>query len=77
VKLWDFKTAEVKHTLTNHTDDVTSLTGAAHILISGSKDHTVCMVDSQTGELVSRLEGHTGPVTCVVMDGHLIASSSE
>jgi len=77
VKLWDLKTGQVKKTFTDHKDEVTCLTGADKILITGSRDHSVCFFDTDPGELVFRLEGHTGPVTAVILDGHTIASSSE
>jgi len=66
--------------LRGHTDLVTSLTfsPSSRLMASGSRDATVRLWDTITGQEISKLEGHAHWVNCVTFspDGKALASGS-
>ena len=82
VRLWDAKTGELKHRLTEHKEHATSVAfspdGTTLASGGGLFDNTVRLWDPETGELKRVFTGHMGSVQGVAFspDGGVLASGS-
>lgn len=81
IKIWNVLSGEEMHTLTGHTDAVTSVAFSpdGKILASGSWDSTVRLWDTATGQELHTLTGHVGSVSGVAFspDGRILVSAAE
>ena len=81
IRLYDFKSGELKALLKGHTNVVHGLAFSPNgkKLISGSGDETAIIWDIESGQLLQRLSGHGGNVTAVAFnrDGSRIATASD
>jgi WD40 repeat protein len=83
VKLWDVNTGELLHTLTGHSNTVTSVTFSpdGRTLASAGLvyDQTIKLWDVATGEEINTLTGHSRSVVSISFspDGKVLASASE
>ena len=79
VKLWDFRTGELKHILKGHTWFLNSVTFSpdGSRLASTSNDRTVIVWETSTGRKLHTLRGHKYGVTSVAFspDGKRLAST--
>ncbi|WP_414541436.1 WD40 repeat domain-containing protein [Nostoc sp. CCY0012] len=79
IKLWRVADGKLIHTLTGHTDGVTSLSFNGQTLASGSADNTIKLWSIQDGTLLKTLLGHSGKVNSVSFspDGKALVSGSD
>lgn len=81
VTLADAADGSELHTFAGHDHRVNSVTFSpdGRLVVSGSRDATVCIWDAASGFLLRTLEGHTEAVNAVAFspDGALIASGSD
>jgi len=78
IKLWDLRTGELRHTLSGHSKEVTSVAfSPGSTLASGSGDRTIKLWNPDTGKF-STLSEHLQAVTSVTFspDGQTLASGS-
>jgi WD40 repeat protein len=80
VRVWNFKTKALLHTLKDHTAGVKAVAIAPHgqTIASGSYDNSVKLWHATTGKLERTLCGHTDTVSGVAFDpqSQVLASSS-
>ena len=80
IKILDFSTGKLLHTLEGHTGDIYSVSYSpnGNYVVSGSWDKTVRIWNANSGECVNTLEGHTKSVSSVSYspDGKYIATGS-
>ncbi|WP_414565349.1 MULTISPECIES: eIF2A-related protein [unclassified Anabaena] len=79
IKLWRVADGELLHTLTGHTDGVTSLSFNGQTLASGSADNTIKLWSIQDGSLLKTLLGHPGKVNSLSFspDGKALVSGGD
>ncbi|MEH2115319.1 nSTAND1 domain-containing NTPase [Nostoc sp.] len=81
IKLWNVKTGEVLHTLTEHNAKVNSVVFSPNeqILASASDDKTVKLWNIKTGKVIHTFTEHNAKVNSVVFsrDGQTLASVSD
>jgi len=80
IEIWDLAAHRRKTTLEGHHSDVNSIVFSSdgHLLVSGSKDQTVRIWDTDTGRTIRVLRHHRRPVTAVAFspDYAILATSS-
>ena len=80
VKVWDFETGSLLHTMKGHSDKVYSCSISVdnRLVASASRDKTVKVWDADSGILLRTLKGHTSQVnSCAISaDCRLIVSGS-
>ena len=80
IKVWDFRTGVLLHTLKGHTAGVKAVAIAPNgkTAASGSYDNSVKLWNLSTGTLQATCSGHTDTVSGVAFDpqGQMLASSS-
>lgn len=59
-----------------HTAAVLDLAFDNKHIVTCSKDHSICVWDRETGDMLKQLRGHTGPVNAVQLRGNTIVSCS-
>lgn len=81
VVVWDTRTGDLVHSLSGHTEAVTSVALSADggVAVSGSVDQKVILWDVTAGDFVRRFEGHNGSVHGVALgpDGRRAVSGSD
>ncbi|MEH1936650.1 MAG: WD40 repeat domain-containing protein [Nostoc sp.] len=80
IQIWDVDTGNIVHTLTGHSDYITSLaiSSDGKNLVSASRDQTIKIWDLNTATLKKTLHGDSGCVNCIAIspDGQFITSGS-
>ena len=78
VKIWDSTTGELLHTLEPFSVWCLTWTSDGKMLISGSSNHSIGIIDTTTWQQVAILEGHVNAVTAVTLsrNDRLLASTS-
>ncbi|MEH2325338.1 MAG: WD40 repeat domain-containing protein [Nostoc sp.] len=80
IKVWDVDSGNIVHTLTGHSDYITSLAISydGKNLVSASREKTIKIWDLNTATLKKTLHGHSGWVNCIAIspDGEFITSGS-
>jgi WD40 repeat protein len=66
----------VQKELTGHADAVYTLQCDGHLMISGSKDHTIKAWDIEKGHCLATLQGHNASVLCLQFDDTYIVTGS-
>jgi WD40 repeat protein len=66
----------IQKELIGHTDAVYTLQCDGHLLISGSKDHTIKAWDIEQGSCLATLQGHNASVLCLQFDDSYIVTGS-
>ncbi|RKO96548.1 hypothetical protein CAUPRSCDRAFT_11759, partial [Caulochytrium protostelioides] len=65
-----------RHRLLGHADNVYCIQLAGDVVVSGSRDQTVCFWDLRTMQAVRRLTGHTGSVLCLQFNTRCLVTGS-
>lgn len=79
VRIWDMKTGECRHILTQHESLVGLLSFSPSYLVSAAADGTLCVWNPDTGELYRQLSaesGHVGAITTFQHDETKVVSGS-
>jgi WD40 repeat protein len=80
ISVWDMRTRKPIHTLTGHSDNVSSITVSpdSRILASGGKDQTVRLWDLASGKLIRTFTGHRTSIWSVAFSpkGRWLASTA-
>jgi len=76
IKIWDFNTGTLLHTLDKHQGSICSLLANDGKLISTSYDSTIKIWDLESGQELHSLRGHAKWLTCLsIKDGMIISGS--
>ncbi|KAL7750182.1 hypothetical protein RI367_004355 [Sorochytrium milnesiophthora] len=76
IKVWDFSTGELLHTLQGHTAAVNAIQVRNGIIASASGDYFAKLWDLNTGKHIRDLTGHTRGIACVAFDGRYLLTGS-
>jgi F-box and WD-40 domain protein CDC4 len=79
VRIWDLKTGECRHILTQHESLVALLSFSPSYLVSAAADGSLCVWNPDTGELYRRLlaeSGHVAAITTFQHDETKVVSGS-